>query len=288
MHRWMLIAVIVAAAACTSNDDAAPASTPTTASSVAPTSTTDGVEPADRATTTAPDDIVVPTTPENGTVMAAIVRGVVERTDDCLYLRSGTTRSILVFPFGTTIDDVGAIYPDGTRVPTGAAVVGGGGTRQLPVEASGNLPAAEINACVTPGVDSWVQLEQPAVEAILDHNGGIDGPVLYARNPGDGDCDYEAAAAIGELSLVDGCVGLGAEEEFRPLLWPFGTTWDDEQQAVVTPSGQVIAIGEVVDTGGGSRSADGLDQFTNSSGVAQQAGACSSTGDVFVIQSPVL
>ncbi len=242
----------------------------------------------DDATVTA-GTAVLPTTPEGGTMMAAIVRGVVERTGDCLYLRSidNGGRSIIVFPPGTTLDDVGVTFPDGTRVPVGASVTGGGGYRSVPEE-SPNLPSDEINACIAPGVDTWVQLVGPTVETSLDPAGGIDGPVLYARDWGDEDPGTELAAASGELRLVDGCVGLGADDSFVPLLWPFDTRWNDDLQAVVTPNGRTIAIGERIDTGGGSYRAGGVSRFTDSAEVMQTAAACSSTGEVFIIQSSVL
>ncbi|MEO1057730.1 MAG: hypothetical protein AAFY28_12515, partial [Actinomycetota bacterium] len=96
------------------------------------------------------------------------------------------------------------------------------------------------------------------------------------------------AAANGELRVVDGCVVLGADDSFVPLLWPFGTTWNDDLQAVVTPNSRTIAIGERIDTGGGSYLAGGVSRFTDSAEVMQTAAACSATGEVFIIQSSVL
>lgn len=44
-----------------------------------------------------------------------------------------------------------------------------------------------------------------------------------------------------------GCLLVG---EF-PVVWPHGTTWDGDAQAVRLPDGQVVALGDRVSGGGG-------------------------------------
>lgn len=36
-----------------------------------------------------------------------------------------------------------------------------------------------------------------------------------------------------------------------PVLWPSGTTWNDDAQAVVTPAGEILPVGDEVVGGGG-------------------------------------
>ena len=72
-------------------------------------------------------------------------------------------------------------------------------------------------------------------------------------------CTDPAAAAAGMDGIVSGvlsydgtCLSL-AEPGVGPwpVTWPFGTTWNPEQPAVVLPDGRRVAIGDRVDAGGG-------------------------------------
>ncbi|MEO1059518.1 MAG: hypothetical protein AAFY28_21645, partial [Actinomycetota bacterium] len=79
MSRWIAVAALGLVAACSTDDAAAPPPS----STAAPTESTSVAERPvkDNATVTA-GTAVLPTTPQGGTMMAAIVRGVVEHTGD--------------------------------------------------------------------------------------------------------------------------------------------------------------------------------------------------------------
>lgn len=56
-----------------------------------------------------------------------------------------------------------------------------------------------------------------------------------------------AALTTGRLALDVGCLRLADDL----VVWPDGSTWDDEGQAVTTPSGVRMAVGREVSLGGG-------------------------------------
>ena len=89
------------------------------------------------------------------------------------------------------------------------------------------------------------------------HSGGaastsVDGPVL--RYPEAQSRDEGMAAVVrGRLELDGAClyVALDEVDERYPIVWPAGTTWDGQQQAVVNPAGVAMSIGsDVFGTGG--------------------------------------
>ena len=52
-----------------------------------------------------------------------------------------------------------------------------------------------------------------------------------------------------------------SEGEAALVLWPYGTRWDPDGLAVVTPLGDVLAIGTAVEGGGGYWNADSVEQL---------------------------
>ncbi|GAA5144230.1 hypothetical protein GCM10023340_11610 [Nocardioides marinquilinus] len=76
-------------------------------------------------------------------------------------------------------------------------------------------------------------------------------PERQAPNPviaGDGRAvDYPNALLPGVLTLQDGCLALDG----HATLWPTGSVWDDDDQAVVLPDGARAAVGEDPGLGGG-------------------------------------
>jgi hypothetical protein len=61
------------------------------------------------------------------------------------------------------------------------------------------------------------------------------------------------AVVSGVLELEGECLYVARDElgERYPVLWPSGTRWDADAQAVVTPSGETLVAGDEVDGGGG-------------------------------------
>ena len=71
------------------------------------------------------------------------------------------------------------------------------------------------------------------------------GPVV--AHPVKGDGSGNDALIEGPLTMSGGCLLVS---DF-PVVWPHGTTWDADAQAVQLSDGQVVALGDRVSGGGG-------------------------------------
>ena len=61
----------------------------------------------------------------------------------------------------------------------------------------------------------------------------------------------DAAEILGTLVLEDDCLFID-DSGFRfTIVWPIGTTWDDESQTLALNDGQTVAIGQSISGGGG-------------------------------------
>ncbi len=84
-----------------------------------------------------------------------------------------------------------------------------------------------------------------------DFSGGVDGPVMFAPGPPTEGGDD---AHIGGVLVRDGdCLYAGDEPAGTrdALVWPFGTTWDADEQVVVAPDGTRIPVGATLSASGG-------------------------------------
>jgi hypothetical protein len=122
----------------------------------------------------------------------------------------------------------------------------------------------------------------------MEATGGVDGPVVYTAVP-----DLpgaEDAGATGTLELVGQCLLLGgANVGRRPVLvWPFGTTWRDDQSEVIQPDHSAVPIGSKISAGGGYYGPDQLaEQWLSDSEALQRVRGCveyDGSDNVFVIQ----
>jgi hypothetical protein len=82
-----------------------------------------------------------------------------------------------------------------------------------------------------------------------DLGGTIDGPVITPAKEWD---DAPTAELIGKLDLDAGCLLMRDSVVF----WPQGTTWDEEEQAVLLTDGTHALIGHRFDGGGGEYDPD--------------------------------
>lgn len=84
------------------------------------------------------------------------------------------------------------------------------------------------------------------------------GHTIYVHTgPSNGGMDAQVA---GELGVRDGCVVLGHEDAWHPVVWPSGTTIATADPLVVQlPSGDELAVGDEVTGGGGYVQPDGLE-----------------------------
>lgn len=95
-----------------------------------------------------------------------------------------------------------------------------------------------------------------------DFRGGVDGPVMFAPGPS---TDGGEDALIEGVLVRDGdCLFVGTAEpgDRFAALWPFGTSWDDDAEAVVTSGGDVIPVGSIVSAGGGYPYAEKVQQLS--------------------------
>lgn len=111
-----------------------------------------------------------------------------------------------------------------------------------------------------------------STSADLLPGGGMDGPVMYAARRDAG--DYMAAEIIGTLELDGDCLYTTFEGNRYPVLWPYGTTWDDDSSSVVLPDGTTIALGGEVYGGGGYLYADTIGGYTGNETVLERAEQC--------------
>lgn len=91
-----------------------------------------------------------------------------------------------------------------------------------------------------------------ALAACGSSSSAVDGPVMrYPDSSGSG--DGMDALVSGVLVLDGDCLYVARDGERRgyPVLWPSGTTWNDDAQAVVTPAGEMLPVGDEVAGGGG-------------------------------------
>jgi hypothetical protein len=66
--------------------------------------------------------------------------------------------------------------------------------------------------------------------------------------------DYGMAAEVrGRLQLDGGCLYVSLDEaaERYPILWPAGTSWDEQNQSVIPSVGEPMPIGSTLSGGGG-------------------------------------
>jgi hypothetical protein len=132
----------------------------------------------------------------------------------------------------------------------------------------------------------------PAVLAIALASCGrsgsaLDGPVMRYRGSSysGGQMDAEVR---GVLELAGACLYVDLDEvgERYPVLWPSGTRWDGDAQAVVTPDGEALSMGEVVYGSGGYLKIDDVDSRAGAD-AAELARQCidNTYGEVAVVNN---
>lgn len=107
-----------------------------------------------------------------------------------------------------------------------------------------------------------------------DNADGVDGPVMFAPRPSTEGGDD--ALIEGTLVRDGGCLYVDNEPLGMrfPLLWPFGTSWDDDAQEVVTSDGNRIPVGSQLSAGGGYGSAEMLQHWLDDDELRARANEC--------------
>ena len=97
----------------------------------------------------------------------------------------------------------------------------------------------------------------------------VDGPVMRYPTPPSDD-DGMAAEVRGMLQLDGECLYIYLDEagERYPVLWPIGTRWDEQNQAVIPPAGSPMPVGSDVYGSGGYLSAADIERLAGSDAAA--------------------
>ncbi len=92
----------------------------------------------------------------------------------------------------------------------------------------------------------------PTPSTISDREAAVDGPVMRYPQPSSSK-EGMAAMVQGVLQLEAGCLYIVQSDigQRFPVLWPAGTRWDEQNQTVVSPVGEVMQMGDPVEGGGG-------------------------------------
>ena len=131
----------------------------------------------------------------------------------------------------------------------------------------------------------------PVASADPSASGGVDGPVVYAAAPSEPGV-FMAALGIGTVELVGQCLLLeGSDAVGRPVIvWPFGTTWSDDESEVILPDLSAVPIGSTISAGGGFLGAGGLGLFLSNPEALERVADCveyDGGDNVFVLQEVV-
>lgn len=115
----------------------------------------------------------------------------------------------------------------------------------------------------------------------------VDGPVM--RYPEASASEEGSAAEVrGTLELDGDCLYVFLEEvdERYPVVWPAGTTWDAEEEAVVSPSGVRMAVGTDVSGGGGYHPVDDVERLVGPDAEALAARCVDNTyGEIALVNN---
>jgi hypothetical protein len=92
----------------------------------------------------------------------------------------------------------------------------------------------------------------PTSNVEAEMQSAVDGPVMrYPTLPVSD--DGMAAQVRGTLQLDGECLYVVVDEagERYPILWPAGTSWDEQNQSVIPSAGEPMPVGSAVSGGGG-------------------------------------
>lgn len=106
--------------------------------------------------------------------------------------------------------------------------------------------------------------------------GSVDGPVFTSPSPplfgpgGGMDAEVTGVLVVDESTS---CILMEVEDVRYPLVWPAGTRWQEDTQAVVLADGQTVEAGMTVHGAGGYLSPDRVEEFAGPE-VAAAADRC--------------
>ncbi len=138
-------------------------------------------------------------------------------------------------------------------------------SEQATSESSGTAPESEFTA------ESSSETSPPTPPSTVESATTLPGDadlypsplMVYPRAcwtyPTQDECDanapveesFMAAEVEGEIAIRDGCVYLAYAGGDHPVIFPYGTAWDETQQTVVLNSGELVRNGDWIYGGGG-------------------------------------
>lgn len=108
--------------------------------------------------------------------------------------------------------------------------------------------------------------------------GSVVGPIVVAlpsRNSNADDAEFEGVADFGPLN---GCFTI----EGTPVVWPPGSEWSDQEQAIILESGFRIADGDSIMGGGGYFSLDNLAWHVATDGIETLESCFPDSDEIFI------
>ena len=128
----------------------------------------------------------------------------------------------------------------------------------------------------------WVLVALLVLAGCAGTDGGVDGPVIEgaARNGG------TAAIVSGTVVLERDCIYLDGPHDRYPVVWPPGTSWRTDEEAVELPDGTLVRAGDRISGAGGFHQGTRLETYTNAEGVTVARRCVDNThGNVAVFNS---
>lgn len=229
---------------------------------------------------------------EDGGEQAGIDGAIVSFGDDgCIRIGS----AVMVWRYGTRWrPEPPAVIANGVTIGDGDRIVTAGGyhdVENLEFFTTSDKALDQLRRCRPVGNVGVFVVQHPVVgvaapNADLDPAGGFDGPLMYWQDCVQ--CEQEMARIDGILRLDGECLTVEEPDGDRlSILWPYGTRWHESPASVVLLDGQVVAIDEQLQAGGGYHQPDQLTEFTVNDAIVERALACTTgaTGEVVVVQS---
>ena len=101
------------------------------------------------------------------------------------------------------------------------------------------------------------------------------------------EADGMSAEVLGLLQLEGACLYLVADHGERfPVLWPAGTSWDSNGQAVLPPEGASMPIGSAVYGGGGYLAITDVERLAGPDAAALAARCVDNTyGEIAIVNN---
>lgn len=156
--------------------------------------------------------------------------------------------------------------------------------------------AAAAFALTRSDADGSVTVAGPTTASTVEENdpapaGGVDGPVMYA--PAAQSDRMEMALVEGRLARNSDCLFVEPGDEIASglryvLLWPNGTTWDDDTETVRVPGGVGIPVGSEFTAAGGYYTVEDLGEAGQHPDVIDRASGCAfDSSEVAYVQGDV-